>query len=99
MWEVPLWTLSALGLFSMDLGDANRSAYAVLKANFDAAYNGNRAPLPIYVHTPWFTPANVADMKRFAGAWVGLQCAGCLAGTAGAEVQAPVERHGRMWFA
>ncbi|PRW05840.1 hypothetical protein C2E21_9462 [Chlorella sorokiniana] len=67
MWEVPLWVLAAKGLYSMDYGDASNSVYDVLKANFDAAYNGNRAPMPIFIHTPWLTTDHIADVKKFAG--------------------------------
>jgi hypothetical protein len=66
MWEVPLWVLAAKGLYSMDYGDASNSVYDVLKANFDAAYNGNRAPMPIFIHTPWLTTDHIADVKKFA---------------------------------
>jgi hypothetical protein len=30
----------------------------VLKSNFDAAYNGNRAPFPLYLHAYWHSAAN-----------------------------------------
>jgi hypothetical protein len=44
--------------------------YDVLKANFDAAYEGNRAPFPIYVHKFWLTTDdNAEDLQRFAGGW------------------------------
>jgi hypothetical protein len=29
--------------------------FNLLKTDFDAAYNGNRAPFPVFVHAPWFT--------------------------------------------
>lgn len=32
---------------------ARGNAYDVLVANFDEAYNGNRAPFPVFIHTPW----------------------------------------------
>lgn len=68
MFEVPLWPLAAKGLYSMDCGaDGLFSVFDILKANFDAAYSGNRAPLPTYIHTPWLSTAHVADMQRFAG--------------------------------
>ena len=42
--------------------------YDVLRANFDAAYEGNRAPFPIYVHRFWLTTKdNAKDLQRFAG--------------------------------
>lgn len=31
MWEVPLWVLTAKGMYSMDYGDATNSVYDVLK--------------------------------------------------------------------
>lgn len=64
-----VWQLSALGLYSMDYGaDGAHGVYDILKANFDAAYGGagNRAPLPIYIHSPWLT-AHAADIQRFVG--------------------------------
>lgn len=38
-----------------------------LQANFDDIYYGNRAPMPIYVHTPWFNDDKVADLRKFVG--------------------------------
>ena len=29
--------------------------FELLKKNFDSVYNGNRAPFPLFVHSPWFT--------------------------------------------
>ncbi|PSC74020.1 polysaccharide deacetylase [Micractinium conductrix] len=68
LFEVPVWDLDAIGDYAMDYGSASQPAFDVLKANFDAAYAGNRAPFPIFVHTPWFSkPAtNLADMIKFA---------------------------------
>ncbi|KAL4421045.1 hypothetical protein ABPG77_007520 [Micractinium sp. CCAP 211/92] len=72
MWEVPVWWLTKDGTengtpYSMDYGD-NTDAYSLLKANFDAAYSGNRAPLPIFIHTPWLTSGtNLAGVKKFVG--------------------------------
>lgn len=34
--------------------DAEGDPYAILKSNLDAAYGGNRAPLPFYIHVFWF---------------------------------------------
>jgi hypothetical protein len=44
------------------------STYTVLKQSFDAAYGGNRAPFPIFGHTPWLLDRK-ADVKRFLGGW------------------------------
>ena len=70
MFEVPVYDLNAMGGdFSMDPdAGTNLNLYSLLKANFDAAYNGNRAPLPIYVHTPWFAENNnQALLTKFVG--------------------------------
>jgi len=47
---------------------ANASAYEILKANFLAAYNGNRAPMPVYVHSFFLRAGdNQQDVERFLG--------------------------------
>ncbi len=38
-------------------------------ANFEDALTGNRAPLPLFIHTPWFTERRLAQLKAFAGEW------------------------------
>jgi hypothetical protein len=79
LWEVPVADLTYNGqVYTMDPGDGGgkgdggkkaaagaSSAYDIMKYNFDAAYGGNRAPLPFFVHVAWFTPARIADMQRF----------------------------------
>ncbi|KAL4422673.1 hypothetical protein ABPG75_008870 [Micractinium tetrahymenae] len=67
LWEVPLWTLYGSGKeYTMDPDDDDRgSLFDILKENFDEIYNGNRAPMPIYIHTPWFNDDKVADMRKF----------------------------------
>ncbi|PSC74519.1 Myb-related B isoform A [Micractinium conductrix] len=70
LWEVPLWILSVLNLeFTMDVGYyGGRGVYEPLMEAFDLAYNGNRAPLPIYVHTTWVdkNPSRIDELQRFA---------------------------------
>jgi len=39
--------------------------YTTFVTNFDQAYNGNRAPFPIYLHAPWFTDENIAATNKF----------------------------------
>lgn len=63
LYEVPLWDLTADGTYTMDPGKGN--AYDVLVANFDEAYKGNRAPFPVFIHTPWLEK-NRDDMEKFA---------------------------------
>jgi peptidoglycan/xylan/chitin deacetylase (PgdA/CDA1 family) len=68
-WQVPVWQLVGDDVaFSMDYGDDDVSTYTVLKQSFDAAYGGNRAPFPIFGHTPWLLDRK-ADVKRFLGGW------------------------------
>lgn len=59
---------------------ANASAYEILRANFLAAYNGTRAPLPLYVHSFFLREGNnQRDVERFLGAgrfgWEPRSCA------------------------
>lgn len=95
LWQVPVWRLTELGgPFQMDPGlsysglqpaHGGPSAYDILKANFDAAYTGNRAPMPVYVHSFFLRAGNnLQDVQRFLGAWrAALACwgAGWTAGT------------------
>jgi hypothetical protein len=63
-----VWDLSATGLFALkDDGSMGGDAFRILKSAFDVAYDGNRAPLPIYVHSYWFSNTTVADMQQFTG--------------------------------
>ncbi|PRW32547.1 polysaccharide deacetylase isoform A [Chlorella sorokiniana] len=66
LYEIPVWNLWLNKTpYSMDYGTGS-NAYALLKANFDAAYAGNRAPLPIFVHEPWLQEgSNLAGLKQF----------------------------------
>lgn len=66
-----MWALKHNGsTFTMDPGHsyggaAHHSAFDVLKTNLDASFGGNRAPLPVFVHSTWFTPQRAADTNRF----------------------------------
>lgn len=52
--------------YTMDPGPGyGGDVYTTFQTNFDQAYNGNRAPFPIYVHAPWFTPENINATNRF----------------------------------
>lgn len=76
----------------------------MLRDNFDAAYNGNKAPLPVYIDTAWLSEnENRRGLVEFIGGrggpalgWVdGLGCAWPQPGAAGmlqcqaAGLQAP----------
>ena len=62
-----MWVLQALGLeFTMDVGYyGGRGVYEPLMAAFEETYNGNRSPLPIFLHTTWW--AHSACMRGAAG--------------------------------
>lgn len=71
----------------MDVGFyGGRGVYEPLRAAFDAAYGGNRAPLPIFIHTTWVEkdPGRLEELKRFAGGLqgpevlCGMWCCWCL---------------------
>ena len=72
-WEVPVWELQYDGQsYAMDPGANSsgngevRPAFDVLRSAFDAAYNGNRAPVPFYIHVSWFEgPSRTEDGNRF----------------------------------
>lgn len=70
-WPPAVWVLSVLGLeFTMDVGFyGGRGVYDPLMAAFEAAYKGNRAPVPIFVHTTWVQkdPSRLEELKQFAG--------------------------------
>lgn len=73
LWEVPVWVLEQGGSqYSMDYADDGAvDLYDLLKASFDASYAGNRAPLPIFVHsvTAWYDgpDGRAAAVARFLG--------------------------------
>lgn len=47
----------------------------VLKSNFDASYNGNRAPFPLFLHAYWHSAANFSDvLARFIGECNRMRC-------------------------
>ncbi|PRW55946.1 polysaccharide deacetylase [Chlorella sorokiniana] len=75
LWQVPIWQLTELGgPFRMDPGfkyigmtqAPNASAFEILQANFLATYNGNRAPMPVFVHSFFLREGgNQRDVERF----------------------------------
>ncbi|PRW33708.1 polysaccharide deacetylase [Chlorella sorokiniana] len=65
LFEVPVWDMEPEGLFSEDASArGGKSVYQVLTRIFDAAYEGNRAPVPLFVHGPWLQD-NVEDVAQF----------------------------------
>ncbi|KAL4514928.1 hypothetical protein Ndes2526A_g03722 [Nannochloris sp. 'desiccata'] len=72
LWEVPMWNLpydtvnTHLKAYTMDPDKGfGGDLLTTFKTNFDQAYNGNRAPFPIFVHAPWFTPERTAKTNEF----------------------------------
>ncbi|EFN50750.1 hypothetical protein CHLNCDRAFT_59447 [Chlorella variabilis] len=67
LWEFPMWNIqdkTGVTVASMDpLGDA----YELYKDEFDKRYNGNRAPLGIYIHAAWIIadPARAEMVNQF----------------------------------
>ena len=55
-------------VYSMDYDSDNAvDLYSFMKNIFDVSYNGNRAPVPIFIHTPWFNANRTADLVKFRG--------------------------------
>jgi len=72
LWEVPMWDLPndtvkpQVNAYTMDPeGGFGGDLLTTFKTNFDQAYSGNRAPFPIFVHAPWFTPERIAMTNEF----------------------------------
>lgn len=73
MWEFPVYNLKYEGhSYSMDpgmktdWGDAPENPVdEVMKAVFDEAYNGNRAPVPIAVHVYWMSNKRIKETQKF----------------------------------
>jgi peptidoglycan/xylan/chitin deacetylase (PgdA/CDA1 family) len=73
LWEVPVWNIQTDfypdNAYAMDPCDAAKmkcDALELLKSNFDLAYTGNKAPVPIYVHSPWLQqPGNMKKVQAF----------------------------------
>lgn len=42
--------------------DEEDDPYEILKSNLDAAYDGNRAPIPFYVHVFWFNGVGIEKL-------------------------------------
>ena len=77
LWEVPVWNIqtdkypeNAYALDPCDAAKIKCDPLELLKSNFELAYTGNRAPVPLYVHSPWLQEAgNMKDVQEFI-TWV-----------------------------
>jgi hypothetical protein len=75
--EIPVWNIQtdsypdnafALDPCSTDItkNPIPCDTFALLKDNFDKAYAGNRAPVPMYFHSPWLSePNTMKDVQKF----------------------------------
>ena len=64
MWEVPVWVLQTETYpdpaYAMDPCDGTAGecdATNLLQYVFNQSYTGNRAPVPLYVHSTWLQEA------------------------------------------
>jgi len=71
LWEVPVWTLQTdtypTPAYAMDpcTGENGKcDTLKLLKSFFTTSYEGNKAPVPVYIHSPWLSE-NVRKMKAF----------------------------------
>ncbi|PSC74660.1 carbohydrate esterase family 4 [Micractinium conductrix] len=66
LWEVPMWDVqndAGVVLTNMDPQGNIAEAY---KREFDRSYNGNKAPVGVYIHAAWLMdPTRAAEMKEF----------------------------------
>jgi hypothetical protein len=54
--------------------DDKHPVFDILKANFDAAYGANRAPMPVFVHTPWLLKYKDQLAKFIGEVWTQEDC-------------------------
>lgn len=73
LWEMPVWNIqtdfypeNAYALDPCDNSKIPCNVFNLLKSNFELAYTGNRAPVPLYVHSPWLEQSkNMKDVQKF----------------------------------
>mmetsp|Transcript_12016 Transcript_12016/g.25045 ORF Transcript_12016/g.25045 Transcript_12016/m.25045 type:complete len:529 (-) Transcript_12016:193-1779(-) len=65
MWEIPMWNMLDENDSPMIPMDWPGNAYEHLTHNFERRYNGNRAPLGIYLHASWLY-LNGENLKKWA---------------------------------
>ena len=54
LWEFPMWNVQDSTTASIASMDPQGDAFALYQLQFQQRYNGNRAPLGIYLHAAWF---------------------------------------------
>lgn len=73
LWEVPIWVIQdnnyptsayAMDPCSGEFGAKPCNFVPFYQAYFKLAYNGNKAPVPIYIHSPWLTNYS-SDVRQF----------------------------------
>lgn len=60
LWEFPMWNIQDSTGVTLASMDPTGDPYELYKLQFDERYNGNRAPLGIYLHAAWL----IADGSR-----------------------------------
>lgn len=82
LWEIPVWNIQtdnypdnayALDPCSTDIPYTAGTKtplpcdiFTLLKDNFDKAYSGNRAPVPLFFHSPWLSqPNTMKALQKF----------------------------------
>ena len=62
LWEVPVWVLQdnnyPVAAYAMDPCTGENgpcTTSTLLESYFQMAYNGNKAPVPLYIHSPWLS--------------------------------------------
>ena len=81
LWEIPVWNIQtdnypenayALDVCATDIPAAKKKnappcdIFGLLKENFDKAYTGNRAPVPLFFHSPWLSePSTMKALQKF----------------------------------
>jgi len=78
LWEVPVWVLQTdtypNPAYAMDPCDGLSSTRCdttdLMKSNFLLSYNGNKAPFPIYIHSPWLSNTTQMSETRAFIQWV-----------------------------
>lgn len=53
LWEVPMWSLFDVNGAPLQAMDWPGNAYEILNRNLERHYNGNRAPIGIFLHAGW----------------------------------------------
>ncbi|KAL4424145.1 hypothetical protein ABPG75_001446 [Micractinium tetrahymenae] len=66
LWEFPMWDVQNDEGVVLTNMDPQGDLYEAYKREFDRNYNGNRAPVGVYIHAAWLMdPTRAAAMQQF----------------------------------